>query len=102
TLEHGTIDEHRNKNKDIKKIKVRILVDKKIARYIKNGRKYYGFVSEEIKKDQVEMTFMTSDIENGFPRWYLMFGDYAKILEPESLKDLIRELLKKTENLHSI
>ena len=98
-LEHGTVDELRDKNKDVEKVRVRLLVDKKIARYIKNDRKYYGYISEEIKKDYVEMTFMTSSLENGFPRWYLMFGDYAKILEPESLKERVRELLKKTQEM---
>ncbi len=99
TLKHGTIDEYRSKKKDSKKIKVRILVDKKIARYIKSGSKYYGYISEEIKKDHIEMTFMTSDIENGFSRWYLMFGDYARILEPEVLKDRVKKLLKKSEQM---
>lgn len=99
TLEHGTIDEHHNKKENVQKTKVRILVDKNIAKYIQNGRKYYGFVSEEIKKDQVEMTFMTADLEHGFPRWYLMFGDYAKIIEPESLKERVKKILKKTETM---
>lgn len=96
-LEHGTMDEHRNVAENIPKTKVRILLDKKIARYIRGGRRYYGFVSEKTKGDQVEMTFMTSDMEEGFPRWYLMFGDYAKILEPESLKVRVKKLLKRAE-----
>ena len=100
-LEHGTLDEHRSKKENIHKTKVRIRVDKTVAQYIKSGRAYYGFVSEQVKKDQVEMTFMVSDLENGFPRWYLMFGDYATILEPERLKERVRELLKKTERMLS-
>ena len=99
TLEHGTLDEHLDKKKESEKIKVRILVDKKIARYIKSWSKHYGYVSEKVKDDLVEMTFMTTDIVNGFPRWYLMFGDYAQILEPEALKERVIELLKKTENM---
>lgn len=97
TLEHGTIEEHQNKESDTQKIKVKILVDKSIARYINSGRKYYGFISEEVKDNYVEMTFLTSDIEQGFPRWYLMFGEYAEILEPERLKDRVKDILKKTE-----
>src|SRR5690606_24287205 len=99
SLEHGTIDDHRNKKEKVKKIKVKILVDKKVASYIKNGRNYYGFICEEIKGNYIEMTFMTSDIQNGFSRWYLMFGDYAKILEPEDLKERVRELLDKTKGM---
>ena len=98
TLEHGSIDDHRHKEDDRPKIKVRIQVDKNIAKYIKGSKKHYGFVSEEIKTDKVEMTFMVYDLKDGFSRWYMMFGDYAKILEPESLKERVRELLKKTES----
>ncbi|MGB7393384.1 MAG: YafY family protein [Pricia sp.] len=97
-LQHGTIDEHRNKKSDTQKTKIRILVDKEIARYIETTRKQYGFVSETITKKGVEMTFMAYHVEDGFARWYLMFGDYAQILEPESLKNRIRELLRNMEN----
>lgn len=97
TLEHGTIDEHREKEKTIEKTKVVILVDKMVARYISSGRKHYGFVSEKMKGQNVEMTFMTTDLDNGFSRWYLMFCDYAKIIEPERLKVRVKEILRKGE-----
>jgi len=95
-LEHGTIDKHREKENH-EKTKVIILVDKTVTRYIVNDRKHYGFVSEKLKGNQVEMTFMTTDLENEFSRWYLMFCDYAKITEPERLKVRVREILKKGE-----
>lgn len=95
TREHGSLDDHLTKKEEVQKTKVRILVDKKIARYINSGRKYYGFESEKIIKDQIEMSFMTGDIENGFPRWYIMFCDFAKIIEPERLKIRVKELLDK-------
>ncbi|WP_373517382.1 hypothetical protein [Pricia sp.] len=44
------------------------------------------------------MTFLTSDMQNGFSRWYLMFGDYATILESESLRERVKELLRNTES----
>lgn len=96
-LAHGTLDKLRSQKKPEKKIKVRILVDGKIARYIGGGKKHYGFISEKPVKDYVEMTFLTPDLENGFARWYLMFGDYAKILEPERLKTRVSEILEKTK-----
>lgn len=92
TGEHGNIDDYRQRPSGEGEMKIRILVEKHILRYIKSGRKYYGFVSEKDRGDQVEMTFMTAENNNGFPRWYLMFGDYATILEPESLKDRVREI----------
>lgn len=93
TREHGTIDEHRKKREEHAKIKVVIRVDKSVARYIGSGRNNYGLVSEKIKGDFVEMTFMTEDIENWFPRWYIMFGDYADIIEPARLKDRVKEIV---------
>ena len=97
TLEHGSIDDYRNQKQEHQKTKIRILVDTPIARFIKGNRSQYGYVSEEVKKEGVEMTFMTSFVQEGFSRWYLMFADYATILEPESLKERVRELLKRSE-----
>lgn len=97
TLVHGMLEDYLGEKENQKKTKVRILVDKSIYGYIKSTKKQYGFVSEEVNGDYMEMTFMCSDTEEGFPRWYLMFGDYAQILEPASLKERVRYLLKKTE-----
>ncbi len=97
-LVHGSLDAHRYKAPESAKTKVRILVNKSIARYIRGGSVRYGFVSEENRGKHIEMTFMSRDIENEFPRWYLMFGDYATILEPDRLKERVLALLKKTES----
>ena len=97
TRVHGSLDEHRSKDDTEHKITVRIRVDKLVAQFIKSTKAYYGFVSERMVKDQVEMTFLAPEVEHGFPRWYLTFGDYATILEPERLRERIRELLKENE-----
>lgn len=95
TLEHKTLEELLNKEKPVQSlIKVRILVNKKIARYLNWERKQYGFVSEKNVDNQVEMTFMCFDIKESFPRWFLMFADQSEILEPEELKDRVLELLE--------
>jgi predicted DNA-binding transcriptional regulator YafY len=94
--EHGTLDDFRSKENESPKTKVRILVDKSVVRYIKGDRKNYGFVSEEIKKDGVEMTFLTQNLEHSFARWYIMFGDYAQVLEPESLREYLLKILENT------
>ncbi|WP_166921217.1 helix-turn-helix transcriptional regulator [Flavobacterium poyangense] len=95
TLEHGPLETYLTK-KDQQKTttKIRILVPKKISGYLRHEQKYHGYVSQKEVDGQIEMTFMSCDIENGFPRWFLMFGDYAKILEPEILKTKVLELLE--------
>ena len=90
------VDEFRNIEDTSLKTKAVIRVRKDVVRYMKGGRKYYGFVSEEEKGDMVEMTFMSRDMPRGLARWYMMFGDCAEIVEPESLKEMVREMIEKT------
>lgn len=92
-LQHKELDFYLKKETQSEKVKIRILIDRKISKYLSSDRKYYGFVSEKMIGDKVEMTFETTSLENGFPRWYLMFGDYAEIIEPEDLKLQVKELL---------
>lgn len=94
SLEHDALETYLDANKNVPTTKVRILVDKKTVQYLAYEQKYHGLVSEKEIGDKIEMTFMCRDIENGFARWYLMFGDYATILEPERLKTRILELLE--------
>src|SRR5690606_6183854 len=82
--EHQPMQVYREDRTDQKKQRVRLRVDRKVTAYMQESRRYHGFVSEEIKDNYVEMTFMTTDMDMGFARWYLMFGDCAQILEPES------------------
>ena len=41
----------------------------------------------------IEMTFLTTSLE-GFSRWFMMFGDSAKVISPESLKDRVARLCR--------
>jgi len=50
-----------------------------------------GFVSQKDAGDAVEMTFLPYSLE-GFARWYMMFGDYAEIVSPPSLKELVKKI----------
>lgn len=68
-----------------------MLVKKDKLRYFGDQKYYNGFVSQKEIKDQVEMTFLTESLE-GFARWYMMFGDAAAIISPESLKKRIKEI----------
>jgi predicted DNA-binding transcriptional regulator YafY len=94
SLEHNSLETYLDKNKTVTTIKIRILVEKKITKYLAYERKYHGFVSEQEIDDKIEMTFMSCEKLEGFSRWYLMFGDYATILEPEKLKTRVLELLE--------
>tara|TARA_R110002033_G_scaffold79779_1_gene130789 strand:- start:236 stop:628 length:393 start_codon:yes stop_codon:yes gene_type:complete len=94
SLEHDALETYLDANKNVPTTKVRILVDKKIVKYLAYEQKYHGLVSEKEIGDKIEMTFMSCDTLEGFARWYLMFGDYASILEPERLKTRILELLE--------
>ena len=58
-----------------------------------------AFFSETPMGDVVEMNFFTAHLE-GFARWYMMYGDEAKIIKPEELKDRVKKILSElTENL---
>jgi len=98
TKEHETLETYLKKAEEISTTKVRILVDKKISKYLSSEKKYYGFVSQKNAGDLVEMTFLSRDIENGFARWFLMFADYAEIIEPKSLNDRVLELINNYRN----
>ncbi len=93
TQEHGTLDQHRNEKQSPPKTKVVIRVDKKVARFIGSGKKYQGLVAERKDGDMVELEFNTPDLDNSFARWFIMFADYADIVEPEALKTRMQELL---------
>ncbi|HSF90219.1 MAG TPA: YafY family protein [Saprospiraceae bacterium] len=90
------VDEFRNLEDTSEKTKVVIRVKKDVIRYMRSGRKYYGFVSEVEKDGLVEMTFMARNLAYGLARWYLMFGDCAEIVEPENFKTLVKEMVEKT------
>lgn len=97
TRSHGNIDDYRSTEKSEGSFQVRIALHRKTARYIQNSRNMYGFVSEQINGDQVEMTFRTCNTFDGFARWYLSFADHATIIEPEELKSKIRTMLQNAQ-----
>lgn len=85
-----TKEAHENRGA-LTKVVIRMPKDK--VRFIQNSRKYYGFESEQIRGDDVEMTFMTHDLKLGIARWFMMFGDCAEILEPSILKHHVKDIL---------
>lgn len=67
-----------------------INVDADIVRYLHESKYYYGFVSEKKVKDKVQMTFLSRGA-HVFVRWYAMFADHAEVVQPESLRQFLRE-----------
>lgn len=96
TRSHKTLEEIRSKANNGEKTRVVIRLDKKMAKYLKANRGYHGYESERIVGNEVELTFHCSDVEHGFPRWFMMFADRAEILEPESLRERVNGLLEKS------
>lgn len=70
-----------------------IKVEKEISIRLDQQKYYSGFVSEKDLGEYMEMTFLTSSLE-GFSRWYMMFGDHARILSPDTLKDRIKGIIE--------
>jgi len=97
--EHQPLESYLNNDKEKHPTtRIRILVDKKIAKHLDHEKKFHGFVSQKSVGNHIEMSFFTHNIENGFARWYLMFGDYAEVLEPENLKISILEMIEKLKS----
>ncbi len=65
--------------------KVVLLIDAEAEGRLGDQKYYCGFVSQQLQKDKLEMTFLTASLD-GFARWYLMIGDIASIVSPEALR----------------
>jgi len=72
--------------------KVIIKTKKKMVKYLQSQMYNQGFVIKEEKDDMVLLTFMTSSLE-GFLRWMIMLADQITIIQPQQLKDNLKELL---------
>ncbi|MGF7077902.1 helix-turn-helix transcriptional regulator [Mucilaginibacter sp. UYCu711] len=95
TDEHPALKEYiaqTAKEKDLEAVV--ILVDKSIHSHLENQKYYSGFISEKHIGNSIEMTFLTASLE-GFARWYMMYGEKAEIITPDSLKDRVRVLAEK-------
>lgn len=97
--EYGNVGDYRKKSNN-EKVVVKLLVEKKIMPFLVNSKKYYGLTTEEETKNGMLLTFETEWIEEGFPRWLITFADFAEIIEPPILKDIMNDLISKiSENL---
>lgn len=75
---------------------IRILVNKEMARYMQWQRQYYGFIEEIEHGDKIELRFECSISLEAFARWYLMYADQSQILQPQGLKEKVKEILTRS------
>lgn len=70
-----------------------VQVDKTVLKYFGDQKFYNGFVSQKEVGDKIEMTFVTASLQ-GFTKFYLLFGEYADIISPAELKELVKKNLE--------
>lgn len=102
--QHPTLKAFIKQTAEDKKLETIIMqVANNIVPFISEQRYYNGFVSERVGDHKTEMTFLSNSAE-GFARWFMMFGDQAEIITPQSVKDRVRliaqEIVDKIQ-LHS-
>lgn len=69
-----------------------IRVDKEVLKYFGEQKYYNGFVSEKEVNGKMEMYFLTASLQ-GFARFFLLFGEHADIVQPATLKEIIKNAL---------
>lgn len=68
-----------------------IEVKPEILKYFGEQKYYQGYVQEQARGNRVRMTFLSSSL-SGFARWYMTFGDQARIIEPKVLEEMVAGL----------
>jgi predicted DNA-binding transcriptional regulator YafY len=101
TSQHPTLKKYIAQTAKEKHLETVIIkIEKEIYSHLSQQKYYSGFVSEKEVDGIIEMTFLTTSLE-GFARWYLMFGDKAEIIQPDSLRErvqlIVSTILKKVD-----
>ena len=93
--QHPTLKQYIVKTAEEKHLDTVIIkVEKSVYPNLSQQKYYSGFVSEKTIGDCIEMTFLTTSLE-GFARWFMMFGDQGVIIEPNKLRDRVKEISEK-------
>ena len=91
--QHASLKEHLDSVPKLENLQLVVLrVKKHILRYIQEQKYYYGFVSEKKIGNEYEITFLSASLD-GFARWFVMFAEFAVILQPSDLSDHIEKRL---------
>jgi len=80
-------------NKEKEMFTIVIQVEKPVLKYFGDQKFYNGFVSQKEVGGKMEMTFITASLM-GFAKFYLLFGEYADIISPPGLKELVKNNLE--------
>lgn len=83
----------KSQQETIKKTIIKISTSLNLAPYFNWERLHFGFKSETVFDDCIEMLFEYDGNLEYFARWFLMFADESEIIEPQSLKDRVNEIL---------
>lgn len=95
TQQHPPLQQFINREAEKKQLKKIVIdVESQVVKYFGKQKYYNGFINEEASGDNVRMTFLTTSL-TGFARWFMMFGDYATIVEPMELRDLVTGISEK-------
>ena len=89
--QHPSLKSFLNKMKTEKEMfTIVIQVERSVLKYFGDQKFYNGFVSQKEVGDKMEMTFVTASLM-GFVKFYLLFGEYADIISPVELKELVKK-----------
>ncbi len=94
---HPSLKSFLDKMKQEKELhEIVIRVDKTVMKYFGEQKYYNGFVSEKEVNGKMEMRFLTQSLM-GFARFFLLFGEFADILNPPGLRETVMSILKDIE-----
>ena len=63
-------------------------VNPEVVKYFGEQKYYHGYVQEEPAAEMTRMTFLSASL-TGFARWFMLFGDHARIIEPLELNTIV-------------
>jgi predicted DNA-binding transcriptional regulator YafY len=93
---HPPLQSFINKMSDERKVQEVIIdVETDVVKYLGDQKYYSGFVKDEKHGDHLRMHFLTSSLM-GFARWFMLFGDHAKIVKPAELNVMVAGIAENT------
>lgn len=87
------LERRSNNRPKLEKVKVR--VNKGMHHFMMWERQLYGFLEETINEEGVEMIFEYDPQYQSLLRWLISFADGIKVIEPESVRAEMLQLLHK-------